>query len=279
MFGLPIALLARDPLGNWQHTPHPFLIRFGEDIGIRYYGLAYVLGFAGAVWLLHLYRKAGRSALDTAAIWDLITYLVAGVLVGGRLGYFLLYQPGVLLGDPLELFRVWEGGMASHGGFVGVILALLLFARARKIGFFALSDLVVTTVPLGLGLGRLANFMNGELWGRATTVPWAITFANSGGGDIPRHPSQLYEALLEGFLLFVLMQWRLWSKSAASRVPGRLSGEFLVAYTVARITCELFREPDAGLILGVSRGIFYSSFVAIAGVAVLATRRSSELKP
>lgn len=279
MFGPFTALLTRDPLGHWQHTPHPFLVRFGEDFGIRYYGLAYLLGFAAAVWLLRRYHRAGLSPLDATAVWDLITYLVAGVLVGGRLGYFVLYQPGSLLSDPLGLFRVWEGGMASHGGFVGVILALLLFARSRRLAFFQVSDLVVTTVPLGLGLGRVANFLNGELWGRATTAPWAVTFANSGGGDIPRHPSQLYEALLEGFLLFALMQWRLRSKSAALRVPGRLSGEFLVAYAVARIVCELFREPDAGLILGVSRGIFYSFFVAIAGLAVLATRRRSEDKP
>lgn len=279
MFGPLTALITRDPVGNWQHTPQPFLIRFGEDFGIRYYGLAYLLGFAAAVWLLHRYRRAGRSPLDSSAIWDLITYLVAGVLVGGRLGYFLLYQPGSLVSDPLALFRVWEGGMASHGGFVGVILVLLLFARSRRLAFFRVSDLVVTTVPLGLGLGRLANFMNGELWGRATTVPWAVTFANSGGGTIPRHPSQLYEALLEGFLLFALLQWRMWSKTSALRVPGRLSGEFLVAYAAARIVCELFREPDAGLILGVSRGIFYSVFLGIAGVAVLATRRTSEGKP
>lgn len=279
MFGPLTALITRDPVGNWQHTPQPFLIRFGEDFGIRYYGLAYLLGFAAAVWLLHRYRRAGRSPLDSSAIWDLITYLVAGVLVGGRLGYFLLYQPGSLVSDPLALFRVWEGGMASHGGFVGVILVLLLFARSRRLAFFRVSDLVVTTVPLGLGLGRLANFMNGELWGRATTVPWAVTFANSGGGTIPRHPSQLYEALLEGFLLFALLQWRMWSKTSALRLPGRLSGEFLVAYAAARIVCELFREPDAGLILGVSRGIFYSVFLGIAGVAVLATRRTSEGKP
>jgi phosphatidylglycerol:prolipoprotein diacylglycerol transferase len=278
VFGPLIALITRDPLGNWQHTPHPFLIRFGEDAGIRYYGLAYLLGFAAAVWLLRRYRRAVISPLDANAIWDLITYLVAGVLVGGRLGYFLLYQPGSLVSDPLGLFRVWEGGMASHGGFLGVILALLVFARSRRLPFLQVSDLVVTTVPLGLGLGRVANFLNGELWGRATTVPWAVTFASSGGGDIPRHPSQLYEALLEGFLLFALMQWRLWSQSAARRVPGRLSGEFLVAYAVARIVCELFREPDAGLILGVSRGIFYSFFVAISGIAVLATRRNSEHK-
>lgn len=272
------ALLTLDPLGNWRHTPHPFLLRFGEDFGIRYYGLAYLLGFAGAVWLLQRYRRAGRSPLDGGAVWDLLTYLIAGVLVGGRLGYFLLYQPGSLVRDPLVLFRVWEGGMASHGGFVGVVLALLLFARPRKIGFLQLGDLVVTTVPLGLGLGRLANFLNGELWGRPTAAPWGVVFAKTGGGDIPRHPSQLYEALLEGFLLFGFMQWRFWSKSAALRAPGRLSGEFLLAYAIARVVCELFREPDAGLILGVSRGIFYSVFLAIAGAFVIFARRGSEHK-
>lgn len=278
MSGLFTALLTRDPVGNWHHTPHPFLVRFGEDIGIRYYGLAYLLGFAGAVWLLRLYRRAGRSPLDATAVWDLITYLVAGVLLGGRLGYFLLYQPDTLVREPLALFRVWEGGMASHGGFVGVILALHFFARSRKLDFFSLSDLVVTTVPLGLGLGRLANFMNGELWGRPTTVPWAIIFEQSGGGGVPRHPSQLYEAMLEGFVLLGFMQWRLWSRAPVAQASGRLSGEFLLAYAAARIVCEMFREPDAGLILGLSRGTFYSLFVALAGIALIAIRRSSEHK-
>ncbi|MFZ5494117.1 MAG: prolipoprotein diacylglyceryl transferase [Verrucomicrobiota bacterium] len=267
------ALSSGFPLAQWVHTPHPFLIRFGENFGLRYYGLAYVLGFVGAAWLLHRYHRAGRSPIGPAAIWDLMTYLIAGVLAGGRLGYFLFYQPGVLLAEPLALFRVWDGGMASHGGFLGVIIALAVFARRHRVPFLQLGDLVVSTVPLGLGLGRVANFLNGELWGKAADVPWAVVFAQTGGGHVPRHPSQLYEAALEGFLLLALMQWRFWHAATVKAPPGRLSGEFLLAYAVARIACELFREPDAGLILGLSRGSFYSLFLATAGVALIVTRR------
>ncbi|MDQ5977473.1 MAG: phosphatidylglycerol---prolipoprotein diacylglyceryl transferase [Verrucomicrobiota bacterium] len=256
-------------LAQWVHTPHPFLIRFGEGFGIRYYGLAYLLGFIGAAWLLHRYHRAGRSPFGLNTITDLMTYLIAGVLVGGRLGYFLFYQPGTLLSEPLALFRVWEGGMASHGGFLGVLFALWLFARRQQMPLFHVSDLVVSTVPLGLGLGRLANFLNGELWGKATDVSWAVVFSATGGGNVPRHPSQLYEAALEGFLLLVFLQGRFWKCAAVTARPGKLSGEFLLGYAVARIVCEFFREPDAALILGLSRGTFYSVFVAIAGVGLM----------
>lgn len=263
------------PLAQWVHTPHPFLIRFGENFGIRYYGLGYLLGFAGAAWLLHLYYKKGRSPFGTNTIWDLMTWLIAGVLVGGRLGYFLFYQPGTLLREPLALFRVWEGGMASHGGFLGVIVVIWWWTRKLKVPFFQISDPVVTTVPLGLGLVRVANFLNGELWGKATDVSWAVVFSATGGGNVPRHPSQLYEAVLEGFLLLGWMQWRFWKTTVAQKQPGRLSGEFLLGYAVARIVCELFREPDASLILGLSRGSFYSLFIAAAGVALIVYARNA----
>lgn len=266
------------PLAQWVHTPHPFLVRFTEDFGIRYYGLAYLLGFVAAGGLLHLYHRKGRSPFGGNTILDLLTWLIAGVLIGGRLGYFLLYQPGTLLHEPLALFRVWDGGMASHGGFVGVVVVMAWWARRLQVPFFHISDLIVSTVPLGLGLGRVANFLNGELWGKAADVPWAVVFAQTGGGYVPRHPSQLYEAALEGFLLFALLQWRFWRSAAVRAQPGRLSGEFLLAYAVARIGCEVFREPDAGLILGLSRGTFYSLFMAAAGVAIIATRHRSERK-
>lgn len=256
-------------IASWVHTPHPFLIRFSEDLGIRYYGLAYLLGFVAAAWLLHRYHRAGRSPFGLDAISDLMTWIIAGVLVGGRLGYFLLYQPGTLLAEPLALLRVWDGGMSSHGGFLGVMLALWLFARRHQAAFFQVSDLIVSTAALGLGLGRVANFLNGELWGKAADVPWAVIFARTGGGNVPRHPSQLYEAALEGFLLFAYMQWRFW-RGPAGRLPaGRLSGEFLLAYAVARVVCETFREPDAPLILGLSRGMFYSLFMAAGGLAII----------
>jgi len=259
-------------IAYWEHTPHPFLIRFSENFGIRYYGLAYLAGFAGAAWLLHRYHRAGRSPLGFGALSDLLTYLVAGVLLGGRLGFFLLYQPHTLWEHPASLLRVWEGGMASHGGFVGVILALVIYARRQQLPFFQLSDLVVSVVPLGLGLGRLANFVNGELWGKVSSVSWSVIFEQTGGGRFPRHPSQLYEAALEGFLLLGLMQWRFWRSAAVRLHPGRLSGEFLLAYAMARMVCEQFREPDAALILGLSRGAFYSLFLAAGGLVLIVLR-------
>jgi phosphatidylglycerol:prolipoprotein diacylglycerol transferase len=266
-------------IAAWTHTPHPFLIQFSEGVGIRYYGLAYLLGFAGTAWLLYRYHRAGRSAFGLNSISDLMTYIIAGVLVGGRVGYFLLYQPGTLFVDPLSLFRVWEGGMASHGGFLGVMLAIGIFARQRNASFLHVSDLVVSTSPLGLGLGRLANFLNGELWGKVTGSTWGVIFQQSGGGNLPRHPSQLYEAVLEGFLLFGFLQWRFWRSTAVKAQPGRLSAEFLIAYAAARIICEAFREPDAALILGLSRGMFYSLFMAAGGLAIIATRDRSKREP
>jgi phosphatidylglycerol---prolipoprotein diacylglyceryl transferase len=260
--------------------PHPFLIRFSEHAGIRFYGLAYLGGFLIALWLFRRYHQAGRTALTPAQGYDLMLALVVGVIVGGRLGYFLLYQPDWLFRDPMALLRVWEGGMASHGGMIGVALALWWFGRSTRIPFLHLGDLVVSTAPAGLFLGRVANFLNGELWGRSALVPWAMKFPLSDPHApekllIPRHPSQLYEAALEGILLFVLMQWRFWKTDVMRRTPGRLSGEFLLAYAAVRAFCELFREPDEGitLILGLSRGTFYSIFLVGAGLALIAFSR------
>ena len=260
---------------DWVHHLDPFLIRFSENFGIRYYGLAYVLGFAGAVWLLHRYHRAGRSPFGGNTIGDLITYIVFGVMLGGRFGYFLLYQSDLIFRDPLALLRVWEGGMSSHGGFVGVVVALLLFARKHRVPFFSVSDLIVTTAPVGLFFGRIANFINGELYGTTTSVPWAVIFPHSASANtplhliIPRHPSQLYEAALEGVVLFAFMQGRFWCSDVTRVQPGRLGGEFLVAYAGVRMLGELFREPDAGLILGVSRGTFYSVFLIGAGLVLI----------
>lgn len=271
-------MLGALPLAHWVHTPHPFLIQFGENFGIRYYGLAYLLGFVGAALMLGWYHRKGRSPIKPGEISDLMTYLIAGVLIGGRLGYFLFYQPRALIADPLSLVRVWEGGMASHGGFLGVIVALGLFARRHHLPFLRVGDLVVTVVPLGLLLGRLANFINGELWGKETDVAWGVIFAQTGGGEHPRHPSQLYEAALEGVVLLAFLQWRFWRSPAARTQPGRISGEFLLAYAVGRVICEIFREPDASLILGMSRGIFYSIFLAAGGIALMALSPRRDLQ-
>jgi phosphatidylglycerol:prolipoprotein diacylglycerol transferase len=266
------------PLAYWTHDLSPFLVRFGENFGIRYYGLAYLLGFAGAGWLFRRYHRAGRTTLDANASFDLLTLLVAGVLVGGRLGYFVLYQPGALLHDPLILLRVWEGGMASHGGFLGVAAALWWFTRKRPEGMLQVADLVISTAPIGLFTGRVANFINGELWGKVAEVPWAVIFEKTGGGPRPRHPSQLYEAVLEGLVLLAFLQWRFWKTVVARTSPGRLTGEFLVVYSIARAVCEIFREPDAALILGLSRGTFYSVFMVAGGVALIALAARPQLK-
>lgn len=258
--------------GFWVHDFSPFLGPHWGNIGLRYYGLAYVLGFLAAGALLHRYARAGRSLLPAGKISDLIVAIVIGVMVGGRLGYFLLYQPASVLHDPLLFFRVWEGGMASHGGFIGVALALLWFSHAEKIPFLHLSDLIVSTAPAGLLFGRVANFINGELWGKPTTVKWAWIFSNTGGGPVPRHPSQLYEALLEGALLLAFLQWRFWQSTIVQRQPGRLSGEFLIGYALMRTIGEIFREPDAALILGLSRGTFYSIFMVAMGGWLIARK-------
>jgi phosphatidylglycerol:prolipoprotein diacylglycerol transferase len=254
----------------------PFLGPHWGNIGIRYYGLGYLLGFLTAAWLLRLYARAGRSQLPESKIGDLMIGLVLGVLLGGRLGYFILYYPfASLRADPFVLFRVWEGGMASHGGFAGVTVAAWWFARTEKIPFLHLGDLVASTTSAGMLFVRVANFINGELWGKITTVPWAVIFPRSAPPGTPlaqippRHPSQLYEAGLEGALLLAYMQWRFWRSDAVKRQPGRLCGEFLIGYALVRMFGEIFREPDAGLILGLSRGTFYSIFLVAAGAALV----------
>lgn len=245
----------------------PFLGPHWGNFGIRYYGLAYVLGFLGAGWLLQRYAQRGRSQLPAARVADLMMAIVLGVMIGGRLGNFLLYEPRRLIDDPLSFFRVWEGGMASHGGFIGVALALVWFARANKISFLHLSDLIASVTALGLMLGRIANFINGELWGKPTTVSWAVIFKRTDPAQLPRHPSQLYQAALEGGLLLLYIQWRFWRSDTVRTHPGRLAGEFLIGYALLRMVGEIFREPDpAGLIWGLSRGTFYSIFLVLAGL-------------
>jgi phosphatidylglycerol:prolipoprotein diacylglycerol transferase len=268
------------PLAHWVHDLSPFLGPHWGNIGLRYYGLAYVLGFVGGWWLLRAATRAGRSPLRGEGVDDFIFVVVLGVMGGGRLGYFLLYD-GVktIFGDPLAILRVWDGGMASHGGFMGVTFAVAWFAWRRKIPFLQLGDLIASVTPLGLLFGRVANFINGELWGKPADVPWAVIFANTGGGPLSRHPSQLYEAALEGALLLAWVQWRFWRTDVIMRRPGQLAGEFLASYAMVRVFGELFREPDMGikLIIGLSRGTFYSIFLLLAGVALVAFSPKAKL--
>lgn len=267
--------------GYHIHAMDPFLLRFPDGFfldGIRWYGLAYVLAFAIAALLLHIYYRHGRSPLNTDQQTSLLTAIIIGVLGGGRLGYFLLYAPAELLQNPLVLLQVWQGGMASHGGMLGILAALLWFSRKYRQSFWQMADITVTLAPPGILLGRIANYINGELWGKATDVAWAVVFPvfDSGGRLIgytpPVHPSQLYEALLEGLVLLLYLQARFWLGSCIRQRPGQLAAEALIAYAGLRIIGELFREPDAGLIFGLNRGIFYTLFMLLAGIILFYLR-------
>ncbi|MCK5241504.1 prolipoprotein diacylglyceryl transferase, partial [bacterium] len=255
---------------HWVHNLNPIVLQLGDHFAIRWYGLAYMTGFIIAYFLLRFYTKKKLLPFNEDQISTIIIANLLGVFIGGRLGYMLLYAWPEWFSDPLLFFKIWQGGMSSHGGFVGVLIAIGWIAKRYQYSYFRLNDLICTLVPPGLFLGRMANFINGELWGKISTVPWAVVFPQSmpGGSPIalipPRHPSQIYEALLEGLLLLCYTQWRLW-KSKALLSPGRLSGEFLFLYAVVRIVGEQFREPDASLLLGMSRGIFYSLFIALLG--------------
>ena len=264
---------------------NPYAIRFPEGWpveGIRWYGLAYLAGFLIAMLLLEIYTKEEMSPLKSDDNSSLMTYLLFGVILGGRLGYMLFYDFPNFVSNPLIAFQIWKGGMSSHGGFIGVVLAVLLFCRNNKKPFWKISDIIVTICAPGLFLGRIANFINGELWGKISNVPWAMIFPNSAPG-IPvdqiaaRHPSQLYEAALEGIFILLYTQWRFWK----FKLPkGQLSGEFLVVYAAVRIFCEVFREPDEGisLIMGLSRGTFYSLGAFVAGAAIIVYSRIKEQK-
>jgi phosphatidylglycerol:prolipoprotein diacylglycerol transferase len=261
----------------WIHDLSPFLWRFPGELanwgpgGIRWYGISYLLGFISAYFLLKLYFKHNRSPYDQEQIMNLVTFQVIGVLVGGRIGYLLLYQGEKFLNDPLTIFRVWEGGMASHGGFIGVFVATLWYAKKSSQSIKPIGDLIVSVVPPGLFFGRIANFINGELWGKVTLVEWGVIFpkAPDFALGMARHPSQIYAALSEGLIPFIYIQWRFWRSSIINKYPGQLAGEFLIIYSVARIFNELFREPDATLLYGISRGQFYSIFLLIGGIFII----------
>lgn len=269
------------PLAFWVDQLSPFLGPHWHDIGIRYYGLGYIVGFAAGWALLVAYARAGRTKVPAHRMLDLIVACIFGTYIGGRLGYYLLYRPGDLLHAPWVLLFVWEGGMASHGGMVGVAVAIAWFARRERLSFLHLGDLIVSAAPVGIFVVRIANFVNGELWGKISYVPWAVIFPRSAPEGTPlsqippRHPSQLYEAGLEGLLLFAYLQWRFWRSRVIERYPGQLGGEFLIGYAIVRIIGERFREPDEGitLILGLSRGTFYSLFMIVAGLVLIAYAR------
>ncbi len=262
------------------HEPTPFLIQFTETFGIRYYGLAYILGFVIGAWLLSRYYKKGVSPYNPAQQSDFFIALIVGVVCGGRIGYVLFYAPEILLTEPWKIFYVWEGGMASHGGFIGVAAATFYMARKHGQSFWLTADLACSLAPAGLLFGRIANYLNGELWGKVSYVPWAVRFTTDPeGGAEPRHPSQLYEAGLEGLVMLIYSQFRIWKTPILKERPGTLVGEFLLLYSILRVVGEQFREPDEGieLILGLSRGSALSVLMGAAGLAiiVMARKRSS----
>ena len=202
-------------------TIDPVALSLGP-IQIHWYGLMYLLGFSGAWWLGRL--RAERFGWTAVEVEDLLFYGAIGVIVGGRLGYSLFYDLPALIDNPLNLFKIWQGGMSFHGGLLGVVIAFGFFARATGKSYFSISDFIVPMVPVGLFFGRIGNFINGELWGKVSDVPWAMIFPNA--GPLARHPSQLYEAMLEGVLLFLI----LWIYSAKPKPPGAVSGLFLLGY-------------------------------------------------
>lgn len=291
------------------HDLSPFLVRFGEGFGVRWYGLAYVAAFLAAYGIgVHLARQ-GFSDIAPEGVADFITgTALFGVILGGRLGYMVFYDWPQFAANPLVFFRFWEGGMASHGGILGIVIFTWIYARRKKIPWLNVGDNIVVAAPVGLFLGRCANFINGELYGRPATVPWAVYFPkelyaaepdrvrevlvqaseanpqwvtvdavveNAGRPELrgileanlsPRHPSQIYEAFLEGAVLFSI----LWILRTRFRLPdGVLTGVFFIAYAVLRIAGEFFREPDAPLTGMFTRGQFLSLFLVLKGVGFL----------
>jgi len=249
----------------------PIALALGP-VAVRWYGLMYLLGFALFLMLGRLRASDAWRGMSKQDVDDLLFWGVVGVIVGGRLGYVLFYKPGYYLDHPLEALMLWKGGMASHGGIVGVIAVMWLWSRARAKSFLKVADFVVPLVPLGLAAGRIGNFINGELWGRAADPavwPWAMVFPQAGDGGVPRHPSQLYQFALEGVLLFVI----LWLYSRKPRTPGQVGCMFLIGYGVLRFIAEFAREPDTflGLLaLQLSMGQWLSLPMVLAGIGLMA---------
>ncbi|MGG5809691.1 prolipoprotein diacylglyceryl transferase [Falsiroseomonas sp. CW058] len=251
----------------------PVLVEIGP-FALRWYALAYILGIVLGWWLAKRLAALPPVAATKAQVDDFVTWATLGIILGGRLGYVLFYRPGHYLMQPWEALFVWQGGMSFHGGMLGVIVAAWWFCRSQRIDPLAFGDRVAAVAPIGLFLGRVANFVNGELWGRVTDMPWAMVFPT--GGPEPRHPSQLYQAAMEGLALFALLQWLVRVPSIRAR-PGIVTGTFLAGYAVARMIGELFRQPDAhlGFLLpGITMGQVLSLPMLAAGLWLIARARA-----
>ena len=307
-------------LAYYLHNLDPFIFRISGNIGPRWYGMAYVLAFVFAFLLLRVLSRRGYLDLPQSVLGDFVTWVALfGVMIGGRLGYVFFYKPEMLR-DPLSILRVWEGGMSSHGGIIGVVAFTLIYSRRHKLPWTNPGDNLCVVAPIGLFLGRCANFINGELYGRVASVPWAMQFpkelfdnanaaeaeralaaaqqvdpsirsvesivegvrANPALADAlrpiltPRHPSQLYEAALEGIALFAI----LWFVRTRFRTPnGFITGLFLIVYSVFRITVENFREPDAPLVGMFTRGQFFSFFTVAIGIGFIVVAKKYPTYP
>jgi phosphatidylglycerol:prolipoprotein diacylglycerol transferase len=251
----------------------PVALEIGP-LQLRWYALAYIGGIVLGWWLARRLCALPPTAATKEQVDDAVTWVTLGIILGGRLGYVLFYRPSAYIAAPWEALYVWQGGMSFHGGMLGVVIALLWFCRRRGIDPFLLGDRVAVVVPIGLFLGRLANFANGELWGRVTDVPWAMVFPH--GGPEPRHPSQLYQAFLEGLCLFALLMLLVRIPAIRAR-PGLLSGVFLVGYGIARLVGELFRQPDAHLgflFAGATMGQLLSLPMVAAGLWLILRARA-----
>jgi len=253
---------------------NPIMIDLGP-IKVSWYGLMYVLGFFASYLLVRFQMKRKDFGVSKLDIENLYFYLILGLIVGARLGYFLFYDLKMYLEDPLEIFAIWHGGMSFHGGLIGVLIVGILFAWKNKKSFWKIADLIIVTVPIGLGLGRIGNFINGELYGRGTEAPWGMIFPK--GGPLPRHPSQLYESALEGGVLFLV----LWFLRNRNLPEGTLLAIFLGLYGVFRFVVEFFREPDVqlGFVIGpFTMGQILTTFMILGSIVLIFYLKGRERK-
>ncbi len=252
---------------------NPVLISIGP-LAVRWYALAYIVGIIAGWFYARVIIAAerlwgGPAPLTVIDFDDFVVWITLGIILGGRTGYVLFYNLPHFAAHPLQIFELWNGGMSFHGGFLGCLVAIVVFAWRRGIPILSLADVTAAVTPIGLFLGRIANFINGELWGRPADVPWAFIFPN--GGPVPRHPSQLYEAALEGIALFIVLGVLV--RAGALKRPGVVTGAFALGYGMARIFCEFFREPDVQLGFlwgGLTMGMLLCIPLMLGGVAILA---------
>jgi len=247
---------------------NPIAFSFGP-FDIRWYSLSYIFGILISWFIINKFLIKHKNDIDSNTVNNLINYLIIGIILGGRIGYVLFYNFEFYINYPLEIIKIWNGGMSFHGGLLGIIISTYIFCMNKKEVFFDLTDLVVLVAPIGIFFGRIANFINGELYGRITENNIGIIFQN--GGPLPRHPSQLYEAILEGLFLFIIM-FLFWKNKNIRKKQGLLTGIFCVSYSIIRVFCELFREPDyhIGFIIDkITMGQFLCIFLLLFGIFII----------